>query len=406
MITLASAESRLLIAACVPREASSQETPPPATLRWDRVLQMASWHRLTPLLWHYLRRSGLDGAPPPGPRDELRAEYRDSAATSLIRETHLDQVLRSLADSGVPAMLLKGAALVSSVYPDPALRPMDDLDILVPAGRIREAQSVLEQQGYRAWGASLERDDDHRLAEFIHHFPLISPTGRVFVELHQHVVEGSPDFDVGAFWERAVRAREGADRPSLLLPAPEDLFLHVAIHFADDRIRRRRAALGQLADLAWIADRWLIDWATIVERARRYGQRDRLFLAMLALQRILGPVAPEWLIETLRPETFRDDIGDRFVSRVLSTRSAVSLEQFATGQRSVFPWSSALESFVRLDDATTPSRTRLRFRQAISRFRKLKRAALTPKQLWADLRLTRWILTLRTTANRNPENDS
>ena len=39
--------------------------------------------------------------------------------------------------------ILKGAPLAFSIYPNPGMRPMDDIDILVPLGRAREALSLL-----------------------------------------------------------------------------------------------------------------------------------------------------------------------------------------------------------------------------------------------------------------------
>ena len=43
-----------------------------------------------------------------------------------------DEVLRALEAQGTPTLLLKGAALSRTVYPEPTTRGMNDLDILVP----------------------------------------------------------------------------------------------------------------------------------------------------------------------------------------------------------------------------------------------------------------------------------
>jgi hypothetical protein len=56
-------------------------------------------------------------------------------------------VVDALHAAGIPALLLKGAALVETVYPDPAQREMLDLDILVPGEQLDEASSVLTPLG-------------------------------------------------------------------------------------------------------------------------------------------------------------------------------------------------------------------------------------------------------------------
>ena len=50
--------------------------------------------------------------------------------------------------AGIPTLALKGAALIHSLYSDLGQRPMNDLDILVPAGRAAEAAEVLRAEGY------------------------------------------------------------------------------------------------------------------------------------------------------------------------------------------------------------------------------------------------------------------
>ena len=59
---------------------------------------------------------------------------------------------RKLTAAGIPTLALKGAALVESVYDSLGQRPMNDLDILVPAGQAAAAAELLLAEGYR-WAA-------------------------------------------------------------------------------------------------------------------------------------------------------------------------------------------------------------------------------------------------------------
>jgi len=70
------------------------------------------------------------------------------AALDMIRERELVAVLAALAAAGIGTLLLKGAALAHTHYPEPALRTRCDADVLIrPADRIA-AMRVLEGLGY------------------------------------------------------------------------------------------------------------------------------------------------------------------------------------------------------------------------------------------------------------------
>ena len=58
------------------------------------------------------------------------------------------QVQTALAEANIPAMWIKGSALAHTIYPKPSLRPMCDLDVLVPYDRREAAFEEVTQLGY------------------------------------------------------------------------------------------------------------------------------------------------------------------------------------------------------------------------------------------------------------------
>lgn len=64
------------------------------------------------------------------------------AAQNLRRLSQWKRIRGQLEDAGIPALPLKGVALLE-VLPALGLRPMQDLDVLVPAAQFQEAQEVL-----------------------------------------------------------------------------------------------------------------------------------------------------------------------------------------------------------------------------------------------------------------------
>src|ERR1700675_4628128 len=83
--------------------------------------------RLLPLLDANLRRHGIHD--PLG--DALVLAREQAAARNRTLFHGGRRLLATLADAGIDTLMLKGGALAATVYGDPALRPMSDLDVLV-----------------------------------------------------------------------------------------------------------------------------------------------------------------------------------------------------------------------------------------------------------------------------------
>ncbi len=191
------------------------------------------------------------------------------------------QALNALAAAGIPTMLLKGAALVAQ---DPGLvgvRPMDDVDVLVPSEHLRGALESLGQLGWRL--------EDSRplevLLERFHSCELRGPDG-LELDLHwRPFVLGDSD---EALWRNASPAVLcGAQT---LVPSAADQLALTCLH-----------GLGwDPAPLRWIADAMLIlkgagdqlDWSAVLERARAWNDARALRDALGLLVRELGAPVP------------------------------------------------------------------------------------------------------------------
>jgi hypothetical protein len=198
---------------------------------------------------------------------------------------------------------------------------MLDLDILVPPDRMGAATVALAPLGYHARVA--EEDGNHAWDEMAaHHDPaLIGEEQVLAVELHRHIaIAGEAGrFAIDEFWHRARSSPSGTH----VLPASEDLLLHVCMHFTRNRLggsyRRRNTggALAQICDIARIIDREEIDWAALAVAARRYRLDASVFIALFAA-RELGVPVPDHGLGELQPAGFDPAIGRRLVElRVL-----------------------------------------------------------------------------------------
>jgi len=322
-------------------------------LDWDQVVYKSQWHSLTGLVFHHLHRLEQWSLVPPGAKEQLKAAYLANIARNLYFQEELRKALEGLHRLEIPVILLKGAALVKTVYGDIGLRPMADLDLLVPEEWLHDAQAVVRGLGYLPVGSPAEQDDtekNHR------HMPGLMGVGKpVLFEIHRHVVrrDSGLHFDISGFWSRAQEISV-ADKKVLVL-APEDLLIHLSLNFFLDRRFRSLMALRQLCDIAETIRYYQdsIRWQLFTDKVREYGQAGPVGSTLHLAQELLDVRVPCEAALKLWPQGFDATQMKRFLRRrVLDTQEWVA-RSLATPGSNYRPGSVALAALRRL----VPSRS-------------------------------------------------
>jgi hypothetical protein len=97
-----------------------------------------------------LRRSPAWEQYPATLRAALTRDAYQEVVVELVRVEELREVLEALARQGLSVLLLKGAALAYTLYPEPYLRSRSDTDLLLPSREDAErAWRVLQNSGYQ-----------------------------------------------------------------------------------------------------------------------------------------------------------------------------------------------------------------------------------------------------------------
>jgi hypothetical protein len=231
----------------------------------------------------------------------------------MVRDRQLAAVLDTLAAAEVSVVLLKGAAWARSVYPDPALRLMGDLDLWIPRDRLEDARAALASLGYEA-----RSKEDRPLAlqdAFLGETQLTSQEpGTGLLELHWNVFPGewlrhTARIDEGPVWQRCVPL-DGTDARQL---APEDAVLNACLHFA---INHQLGGLGlrPLLDLVMMRETWPVDWSLVAERAKAWRVSTATWLVLDLVASWFGDPAGWLPLEALRPSPRKERLLRRFVS--------------------------------------------------------------------------------------------
>jgi len=150
---------------------------------------------LTPLMYHAMR--GCPERVPPAWRDALLS----ADLTAQVRFGNLcevaDEVVDACQRAGVRPTLLKGISISHQHYPIPHLRPMGDLDILVPESELELVESTLLRSGL------VRLPDQVRPAGSHHGIPLCHPKRHVWVEIHSALFPKGSDLSSSALFSSA-----------------------------------------------------------------------------------------------------------------------------------------------------------------------------------------------------------
>jgi putative nucleotidyltransferase-like protein len=114
-----------------------------------RILMLqAQRDRVVPLLARAVRTGGDPW--PSTIEAALTAAASEHAALEYLQRLEITRLLARFAERGIRSILMKGAALAYTVYPDPTLRPHDDIDVLVSGADRGRASDALRSLGYEA----------------------------------------------------------------------------------------------------------------------------------------------------------------------------------------------------------------------------------------------------------------
>jgi hypothetical protein len=222
----------------------------------------------------------------------------------------LAELLAAFVPHNIDVMVLKGAYLAPTAYPDPALRPMNDIDLLFRPEDLARVGPVLKELGY----GGKHKDANHGPGVTKHLStyrragqngstpnPFLSAGGDRMVEPHGSLEESwfglAVDITPGV-WARA-QPIDLHGQPAYRLSTP-DLLLHLAVHAAFHFIMGASLFL-QLYDIKQVAATWAdeIDWSRLLTLARSAGALPFLFAGLAWARKLYRAPLPEALISDL-----------------------------------------------------------------------------------------------------------
>lgn len=289
---------------------------------WPAVVRAAAQHRLAPNLYYALHQAAALDRLPTDLVHRLRSDYHQAKVNSFLAVATAREWSRRFAQAGIQAVWLKGVALALTVYPEPGLRAMTDVDVLVPAQQAEAAMRLIAAASGRqpvTLGASL---DKHAVAD-------VGPAHSVRMEVHWSLVDlphQPTTEDTGWFLASRTPLPGAADFFGL---APEAHMLYLCahaeiVHGEADFLLQRYLDLHRLVISA--PD---LDWGVVVRRAADFGWTYAVERAFQIAQRFFYTPLPSSVLDELR----RARPAHENLARVIRRQEAVD-----AGERLLRRW--------------------------------------------------------------------
>ena len=239
---------------------------PPATEEWRRLTALAD--RLAMLTSPQLTAHLLAAFPEllAGRRLTADRQSANRLMTRFFRQRALQWVSR-IAALEIEVVYMKGLATALTLYPDPDLRNMSDIDLLV-----READLARFVKAMTAAGFTFRRSRNHAwgLIGDASFKPLVSPDGHTNFDIH--VYPDNFPTHLGLSTEEVFAASRPVEtgRVELRVPAPDHTLLIALMNVVRDKFHP--GAINSLIDaILLIREPPAPDWDGIMARAETGG---------------------------------------------------------------------------------------------------------------------------------------
>ncbi len=240
----------------------------------SQVLEWAMEHRFAPCLHYNMGKAGLLPRLPAEMRDRLAIAYQRATLRGLSMQRDMIRTSRILEQAGIAHLFMKGAYVAQFAYPELGLRPLRDIDVLVP-----HAQAIAGFEALQANG--LGRKPGHPGDPAAHledrkHLPPLRIPGGATVEVHTRTISPSQllrtDSAHGNHETMASRQiRRDVAGCSIPFEGTEDLLLHLAVHAAIDHQFNNGPLI--VSDIGWLLETHAISWPRLWQLASAQEQR-------------------------------------------------------------------------------------------------------------------------------------
>ncbi len=228
--------------------------------QWDELLNLAEKHGMGPLLYRHLTAISED-VPSTFLRGLRFLCLRHQQANAVLMKS-LHSVLSLFEEKGISCLVLKGAALCQTLYPEIGLRPMRDIDLLLDREDVVYAHTLLQENGFLV--------SEEVLPEGYYHLSALQQNVdgmQVCLELHHGLFPKDPPYYQPLFLEELyahARLFDVGGKEAYTL-ADEEMLWHLYQHGFHAPLTYEPYKLISVADIVSLVEKKVdqLDWEKI-----------------------------------------------------------------------------------------------------------------------------------------------
>lgn len=235
----------------------------PASFSYEKLYEAAREHSVTPIIFQELYR--LDSDWEKGSRESLESfkkSYISAVYLSSLQDFGVEELGEKLAEQGIEYIPVKGY-VIKNLYPEPELRTMSDIDILIQEKDRLKTDEILKNLGYERQG----------LGSNVWTYKRGMVTFEIHVNLAGKKYWNDVDY-IGYFSELFQKSHPIGEKTERRLTL-EDHFLFLCFHLAR-HLCSTGAGIRMILDIALYIKHYdkQMDWQYIWEEADKLQLRD------------------------------------------------------------------------------------------------------------------------------------
>lgn len=286
---------------------------------WDKFLAEVEAKGLGALIYHNWSANKITDNIPKAVTGKLKEAYHELLYRNITAERFIGRILRQMADEA-DIVVLKGLALLNTIYDSPGVRLFGDVDLLIKKEDFLKIEEIIEGLG----GKIVKRSscETTYCFEFPENYRL---KGDLLFDISWEITSSrrfaaATKWDLGKVWERSVPVTIGGVKLKTL--SSEDTLVYLCYHLAFRH-------LFQVSEVRWYVDvhqlvsRRKIDWEDAVGQANSYGISTVVRTVLLLSRELLGTKIPERVFNQLKPRRPAKWIIRPMVSHPVNVTAAI-----------------------------------------------------------------------------------
>jgi hypothetical protein len=301
-----------LVAWLRPGLSGAHNSMPDAPADWQAFIARAEQTGLAPLLYLALQKDN-PVKPPESMRQELRQAYLKTMMANLIVSREAARLLELFSREQIPVILLKGIALANSLYADPGLRVLSDVDLLVHFADREQVHALMKAQSYVSqFNLEAGLGTEYTCEQA---YTRSKPT--LAVEIHWHILNSAylrRNVMLDWFWQNTIPIQINKQTGYMFAPGAQ--LAHLTSHYF---LHHQGLGLRWSYDIALLLNRHgtEINWLETLAAARKFGINRALSAGLMQAVQVWGKNLPAEAYVAMH--RYPPTLSDRIAFRILTS---------------------------------------------------------------------------------------